>query len=186
MEIIKDSCKIECQNSDIIIKSTDAKDTNNREIENQYSHCMKNVDFIIYFKDKIIFIEMKNYAILKENELNNININEYFKLYKPINKDSIIYHLLEKCRSSFIKEYSLNKINTKRNIIYYYVILNFNKKMNTKFWNNINSILEKNLPIFKDKKYKKPFIKSCGVITANEWQDRAKNIGAESIKFSFI
>lgn len=182
MELIKDSCKIEYQNEDIIIKDTDAKDTNNKEIENQYSHCMKNVDFIIYLKDKIIFIELKNYSQKKSND-----IIKDFKIDKPLNNDSIIYELREKCRSSFLKEYSLNNINTKRNAIYYYVILKFSKKMGTKFWININSALKINLPIFnKDKKYKKPFIKSCGIITADEWKDRAKNIGAENIKFSFI
>ncbi|MEI0559256.1 hypothetical protein [Brachyspira intermedia] len=193
---IKDTLEIEYpDNFEIEIKDPDT-------IEYQHSESLKGVDWIIYLKNIILFIEIKNFSQVSKynnkktkikNKKRSTNLADRLKFYKnqeDRRTHSIIYEIIEKGRNSFLREYSLNKIGNKK--IYYYTIIKFNKdfedKLDKSFFDVINSDLKIHMPIFDKKKggYKKPFIKACGIISTDEWEKRAKNIGAEKIKFSFI
>ncbi|MBW5395705.1 DNA-binding protein, partial [Brachyspira hampsonii] len=105
MSIIeKDNFKIH-YSDDFEIIDIEERDINGKEKRNQYSHCMSNVDLMIKANDKIIFIELKNFQIEDKNGIRGLKIEE------PLNKDSIIYELIQKGRGSFIKEYSSEYIN---------------------------------------------------------------------------
>ncbi|WIH83684.1 DNA-binding protein [Brachyspira pilosicoli] len=157
---------------------------NGKEKINQYSHCLSNVDLIIILNDKMLFIELKNFNNISQYDFREV-LNG-FKIDKPLNKESIIYELIQKGRGSFIKEYSSENINNKD--IYYFIIFNFNFKIrDARFIKNINDALKNNLPLIKNNYiYKKPFIKSVAMITIDDWKERSKNIGADKINFSTI
>ncbi|MBW5389561.1 DNA-binding protein [Brachyspira hampsonii] len=181
MSIIeKDNFKIH-YSDDFEIIDIEERDINGKEKRNQYSHCMSNVDLMIKANDKIIFIELKNFQIEDKNGIRGLKIEE------PLNKDSIIYELIQKGRGSFIKEYSSEYINNNIDV-YYFIIFHFPFKIrNMRFKSNINQALEKCLPIIKtDSIYKKSFIKSILFITIDEWKEISKNINAEKIIFEPI
>ena len=136
MSIIeKDNFKIH-YSDDFEIIDIEELDSNGKEKRNQYSHCMSNVDLMIKANDKIIFIELKNFQIEDKNQLEN-EIKR-LKIEEPLNKDSIIYELIQKGRGSFLKEYSSGYIHN--NIeVYYFIIFNFPFRIrNMQFKSNIN------------------------------------------------
>ncbi|OEJ15792.1 DNA-binding protein [Brachyspira hampsonii] len=185
MSIIeKDNFKIH-YSDDFEIIDIEERDINDKEKRNQYSHCMSNVDLMIKANDKIIFIELKNFQIEDENGLENEI--KALKIEEPLNKDSIIYELIQKGRGSFLKEYSSGYINNDIDV-YYFIIFHFPFKIrNMRFKSNINKCLKTNLPIIKtDSIYKKSFIKSILFITIDEWKEISKNINAEKIIFEPI
>ncbi|MEI0492942.1 DNA-binding protein, partial [Brachyspira intermedia] len=96
MSIIeKDNFEIH-YSDDFEIIDIEEKDENNKEKRKQYSHSMSNVDLMIKANDKIIFIELKNFQIEDKNQLEN-EIKR-LKIEEPLNKDSIIYELIQKGR----------------------------------------------------------------------------------------
>lgn len=179
--IERDNFKIHYRNNFEII-DIEEKDDNDKEKRNQYSHCMSNVDFMIKVNDKIIFIELKNFKIKDKNQLED-KIKS-LKIEEPLNKDSIIYELIQKGRGSFLKEYSSGYINSNIDV-YYFIIFHFPFKIrNMQFKSNINKYLKKNLPIIKnDSVYKKSFIKTILFITVDEWNEISKEMDIENLIF---
>ncbi|CRF31697.1 CCAAT-box DNA binding protein subunit B [Brachyspira suanatina] len=180
--LIKDNFTISYEDN---IQIVDPEEKENRKEKiNQYSHCLSNVDLIIRLDDKILFIELKNFNNVSQHDFKEV-LNS-FKIDKPLNKESIIYELIQKGRGSFIKEYSSENINDKD--IYYFIIFSLNFKIrDPRFIKNINNAIQQNLPLIKnDCIYRKPFIKSAAMITVDDWIERAKNIGAGKINFSTI
>ena len=182
--IERDNFKIHYRNNFEII-DIEERDENNKEKRNQYSHCMSNVDLMVKTNDKIIFIELKNFKIEDKNQLEN-KIKS-LKIEEPLNKDSIIYELIQKGRGTFIKEYSSGYINNNIDI-YYFIIFYFPFKIrNMQFKSNINKYLKKNLPIIKnDSVYKKSFIKTILFITIDEWNEISKEMDIENLIFEPI
>ncbi|CRF35202.1 CCAAT-box DNA binding protein subunit B [Brachyspira suanatina] len=134
MSIIeKDNFKIH-YSDDFEIIDIEELNSNGKEKRNQYSHCMSNVDLMIKENDKIIFIELKNLQIEDKNQLENeIKI---LKIEEPLNKDSIIYELIQKGRGPFLKEYSSGYINNNIDV-YYFIIFHFPFKIrNMRFKTN--------------------------------------------------
>ncbi|MEI0697618.1 DNA-binding protein [Brachyspira intermedia] len=146
---------------------------------------MSNVDLMIKANDKIIFIELKNFQIEDKNQLEN-EIKR-LKIEEPLNKDSIIYELIQKGRGSFLKEYSSGYINNNIDV-YYFIIFHFPFKIrNMRFKSNINVYLEKYLPIIKkDSVYKKSFIKSVLFMTTEQWETISIPINTKEILFKPI
>ena len=185
MSIIeKDNFEIH-YSDDFEIIDIEEKDENNKEKRKQYSHSMSNVDLMIKADDKIIFIELKNFQIEDKNQLEN-EIKR-LKIEEPLNKDSIIYELIQKGRGSFLKEYSSGYINNNIDV-YYFIIFHFPFKIrNMRFKSNINVYLEKYLPIIKeDSVYKKSFIKSVLFMTTEQWETISIPINTKEILFKPI
>lgn len=90
-----------------------------------YSHCMKNVDFIINLDsiNTVIFLEIKNYKKLfnsLETEQEKEDFFNKFNYSKPNNKESYSYDFIQKARDTFIREYSSNKIDNKKDSLLYH------------------------------------------------------------------
>ena len=113
------------------------------------SHCMKAVDFILEYKDKILFIEIKD-PDDKEYDAKEM-------------MDSLKY----KYRDSFLYEWASGRTQKP---IHYYVLLEA-RGLDDALLLVIEDILNKNLPIKgpKSKPWKKELARTCHVFNIETW-----------------
>ena len=160
-----------------------------RKIDNEklnYSYCMKNVDFIVYVNDIIVFIEIKNYnkeySKLETEEEKN-NFFSKFVYRKQEDGYSYTYDCIQKARDTFIREYSSNKLGLN---IYYYVIVSMPNNIPKFVLRNMRKDLERNLPIFSNidrSLYINQFIHTSNVLTEYSWNNYMKNILGIEVNF---
>lgn len=157
-------------NSNIIVRKIDDEKLN-------YTHFMKNVDFIVYVNNIIVFIEVKNYN-KKYSELQTEEEREdlisKFEYRKPENGHSYLYNFIQKARDTFIREYSSNKLGKN---IHYYVIVSMPDNISVVL-RNMRKSLEINLPIFSnvdESLYTNQFIHTSNVLTEKSWNKFLKN-----------
>lgn len=153
-----------------------------------YSHCMKNVDFIINLDsiNTVIFLEIKNYKKLFNNLATEQEKEDFFSKFnysKPKNKESYSYDFIQKARDTFIREYSSNKIDNKK--IHYYIIINIPGNSESKL-RTMENELKNNLPLLEkidDKLYINPFIHACNIFYSNTWNECLKDITGIEVSF---
>ena len=153
-----------------------------------YSHCMKNVDFIIDLDsiNILIFLEIKNYKKLFNDLKTEQEKEDFFSKFnysKPNDKESYSYEFIQKARDTFIREYSSNKINNKK--IHYYIIINVPDNSESRLI-TMEKELENNLPLLEkidDKLYIKPFIHTCNIFYSNTWNECLKDKTGIEVSF---
>ncbi|MBT8718866.1 DNA-binding protein [Brachyspira hyodysenteriae] len=166
-------------NYNITVRKIDDENSN-------YTHFMKNVDFIVYVNNIIVFIEVKNYNkkyLSLQTEEERKDFFSKFVYRKPENGHSYIYDCIQKARDTFIREYSSNKLESN---IHYYVIVSMPDKISNAILRNMRKDLEHYLPIFSkvdDKLYTNQFIHTSNVLSENSWNNYMKNILGIEVNF---
>lgn len=158
-------------NSNIIVRKIDDENLN-------YTHFMKNVDFIINVNNIIVFIEVKNYNKKYSELQTEEEKQDFFKKFeyrKPENGYSYLYNFIQKARDTFIREYSSNRLGLN---IHYYVIVSMPNNIPNAVLRDMRKGLEINLPIFSnlDKSlYINQFIHTANVLSEYSWNKFLKN-----------
>ena len=166
-------------NSNITVRKIDDENLN-------YSHFMKNVDFIVYVNNIIVFIEVKNYNKKYSSLQTEEEREDFFSKFvyrKPDKGHSYTYDCIQKARDTFIREYSSNKLGLN---IHYYVIVSMPNTVPNFVLRNMRKDLERYLPIFSkvdDKLYTNQFIHTYNVLTENSWNSYMKNILGIEVNF---
>ena len=166
-------------NSSIIVRKIDDENLN-------YIHFMKNVDFILYVNNIIVFIEVKNYNKKYSSLQTEEEKKDFFSKFvyrKPDKGHSYTYDCIQKARDTFIREYSSNKLGLN---IHYYVIVSMPNTVPNFVLRNMRKDLERYLPIFSkvdNKLYTNQFIHTSNVLTENSWNNYMKNILGIEVNF---
>ncbi|WPC24903.1 DNA-binding protein [Brachyspira hyodysenteriae] len=166
-------------NSNITVRKIDDENLN-------YTHFMKNVDFIVYVNNIIVFIEVKNYNKKYSSLQTEEERKDFFSKFvyrKPDKGHSYTYDCIQKARDTFIREYSSNRLEFN---IHYYVIVSMPDKISKAILRNMRKDLERYLPIFSkldDKLYTNQFIHTSNVLTENSWNSYMKNILGIEVNF---
>ena len=127
------------------------------------SHCMKAVDLIFEFENKIFFIEVKdpqNPKISKEKKVKELKRMQGVKFIQN--------ELVPKYRDSFLYELFMNNIDKKKKLIYVAVIAH--DCLQAPELSQITCILKNNLPIKHPKnKNWNPFIHDAIAMNIEQW-----------------
>lgn len=125
------------------------------------SHCMKAIDIYVEYEDKILFVEIKDYAsILDEIE------NKGVSFWEKVQND-----LVQKFRDSFLYCWAENK--NIENVYYVVCIEGIPKKMG--FFSYFRKKLRTQIPLINlPSRWKKKLATDCFVVSLNYWADPQK------------
>lgn len=133
------------------------------------SHCMKAVDRIVEFEDRLLFIEVKD---PQGDRLHAKGENkEFVERFKSGELDT---ELKYKYRDSFLYECALNRYewasNRAEKPIYYYVLF-ADETLDSALLGARSSALESQLPINGPRKepWSRPFVHGCVVFNIASW-----------------
>lgn len=124
------------------------------------SHCMKAVDFIIEFSDRIFFLEIKDPEAPKARPKNSRVFTENFKTTKLDN--DLIYNF----RDSFLYEWACNNIQKP---IYYLIIVAIDKLSESELLTTADR-LKRNIPVSGPTGvWKRSIVENCMVFNIKTW-----------------
>lgn len=124
------------------------------------SHCMKAVDFIIEFSDRIFFLEIKDPETPKARSKNR---REFVAKFKTSELDN---DLIYKFRDSFLYEWASE--NTKKPV--YYLILIAIERLSVSELITTSDRLKRNMPVIGPTGvWKRPIVQNCMVFNIATW-----------------
>ena len=128
------------------------------------SHCMKAVDFILEYEDKILFIEIKDFADP------NASQESKEKSIKKHDAETITNKLKYKYRDSFLYEWASGRTQKP---VHYYVLLEA-RGLDNALLITINDMLHKKLPMKgpNSKPWKRDLAEACLVLNIEAWNER--------------
>jgi hypothetical protein len=132
------------------------------------SHCMKAVDFVVEFSEKIFFIEIKDPDNPNATVENKTEFIEKLTSGVLIEKD-----LKTKCRDSFLYEYCMERVHKP---IHYCVIIG-SENLSEADLQNQSDLLAKHIPVTSPSSnpWKRCFIQSSHIFNFRTWNSIFKD-----------
>ena len=126
------------------------------------SHCMKAVDFVVEFENKIIFVELKD--IDSPSAIENKDKTKFLTKFLSGGVDSELQY---KYRDSYLYELASGRANKP---IYFYVLIGSETLSDADLLARTDA-LKRNLPVYgaNSKPWKKPFVAGCAVMNLLAW-----------------
>lgn len=121
------------------------------------SHCMKAVDFWVEFKDKYVFVEVKDPPVSPGSSRSSRydaqpDYNDLLKGLVGKFRDSFLYHWAEK---------------KKEKPISYFCLINLDSAQTLKLLNDLKRQLPENGPA--NVRWKRTLVRGCGVSNISDW-----------------
>jgi len=144
--------------ADATVRKFDADDTHG------LSHCMKAVDFIIEWKDRIFFVEFK------DPETPASRPKDRQKFLKKFLTGQIDSDLKTKYRDSFLYEWGCNRAENRIN----YLVLIAVEGLGPAELLNRTDALKRQLPLMGPfgKEWPRPFVAGCVVLNVATWNQQ--------------